>query len=237
MSRGTVFNLETFDFEKHYVGIYNKLRKFLRDFDIEEYIHFKNVTKQNNCLQCHIQISEPITHEQAKKKLFNLFVNEPNYLVESELRANKQLYVPGKGIRPYQFDVFVINVPNFIKFMNIMVNYLNIDNDETRELDFQLLKELEQELYFAVEADGGSHSDDKDAVRDRFFFTNYNIVTVRYEVNDLVHVEETKKMKKTRLKYNIYKAAQDPPIFENITSEDIVKEAKNIYRSKYSHLQ
>lgn len=233
MSRRTVSNLDTFEPEKHYVVIYQKLRKFLKDFDIEEYINFKNITKQNNCLECHIQISEPVTHEQAKKKLFNIFVNEPNYLVESELRANKNLFVPGKGIRNYQFDVFVVNIPHFIKFMNHLHDFINNDT----KLDIQLLKQLETCLIFAVEADGGGHSDDKDAVRDRFFFINYNIVTVRYKVHELVPLPETEKMKKTRLKYNIYVRYENQPIFANITSHDIIAECENIYKSKYTHLQ
>lgn len=233
MSKRTVFNIETFDFEKHYIGIYYKLSRFLKDFNIQRYIDFKYVTKLNNCLECHIQISEPITHEQAKKKLFKLFVNERSYLVLSELRANKNLFVPGKGIRNYQFDIFVVNASNFIKFRGIIKDHI----ENNTSLDFEELKELEQDLYFAVEADGGGHSDEKDAVRDHFFFSKYNIVTNRYKVNQLVYVEETNKMKKTRLKYNIYKQFTDLPLFHNITTEQIVSETKNIYRSKYFHIQ
>ena len=232
MSRRTVFDLATFDFEKHYIRIYNKVNRFLKDFNIEKYINFKHVTKLNNCLECHIQISEPISHEQAKRKLFKLFVNEPSYLVESELRSNKDLFVPGKGIRNYQFDIFVINVPNFINFRSIIQDH--IENGTNLILDE--LKELEQNLYFAVEADGGGHSEEKDAVRDRFFFSNYNIVTVRFPVYMLVPMEETKKMKRIRSKYNIYRPYPDQPFFHNITTEQIVDKARNIYQSKFSHL-
>lgn len=232
MSKRTVFNLATFDFEKHYLGINNKIKKFLKDFDIEPFIYFKNVTGINNCPECHIQISEPVTHEQAKKKLFKAFINERYYLVESELKANKNLFVPGKGIRNYQFDVFVIDVTKFIDFQTAMREHLVNDT----ELDIELLKELEQGMLFAVEADGGGHSEEKDAVRDRFFFKNYNIVTVRYPVDQLVYVEETPKMKKTRLKYNIYQQYANQPLFHNITSQEIVAEAKNLYQKENPHI-
>ncbi len=233
MSRRTVFDLTTFDYEKHYIGIYSKIRKLLKDFDIETHINFKNMTKRNHCEQCHIQISEPTSHERAKKKIFKLFVNEPNYLVESELGANKDLYVPNKGIRNYQFDNFVVNIPVFLEYMKILENHFV----NKTELDIELLKELEKKvLYFAVELDGGGHSEAKDAVRDRFFFNTYNIVTVRYGVNEIVYIEETAKMKKTRLKYNIYRSYSEQPIFQNITNWQIVSEAENLYQSKYFHL-
>jgi hypothetical protein len=233
LSRRTVFDLATFDFEKHYLGIYSKLRKLLKDFDIETYINFKHITKKNNCDQCHIQISEPTSHERAKKKIFKLFVNEPNYLVESELKANKDLYVPNKGIRNYQFDIFVVNVPIFLEFIDIIEDHLV----NKTKLDIEQLKELEKQvLVFAVELDGGSHSEAKDAVRDRFFFTNYNIITVRYGVHELVYMEESPKMKKTRLKYNIYRSYSEQPIFQNITNWQIVAEAENLYESKNFHL-
>lgn len=231
MSRRAVFDLATFDFEKHYRGIYNKICKLLKDFDIEQHIIFKNVTGQNHCSECHIQISEPVSHEQAKKKIFKVFVNERNYLTESELKANKDLFVPGKGIRNYQFDIFVVNVPNFLKFMSFF------EGDEQPKLNIELLKKLEQELFFAVELDGGGHSEEKDAVRDRFFFTNYNIVTVRYPVHQLVPVEESKRVRKQRLKYMAFKQFAELPLFNNITTEQIVSEAKNIYRSKYFHIK
>ena len=231
--RENVFNLATFDFTKHYTSIYNKLQKLLRDFNIEKYIYFKNDTGLNNCTECHVQISEPTTHEQAKKKLFNLFVYEKDYLVESELKANKNLFVPGKGIRNYQFDVFVIHVKKFLEFQKILADHIF----NGTELDIKHLTELEQGMLFAVEADGGGHSEEKDAVRDRFFFNNYNIVTVRYGVSQLIPMEETNKMKKLRIKYSIYKDFAFQPEFANITSEQIVAEARNLYRAKYYHIK
>ena len=102
MTHENVITETTFDYKKHYLDLYKKYSQFLKDFEIKEYIDFKNVTGLNNCQQCHYQISEPVKHRDAKTKIFKLFLNERYYLIETELKANKNLYVPGKGNRNYQ---------------------------------------------------------------------------------------------------------------------------------------
>ncbi len=242
MTHENVITDTTFDHLKHYQSIYNKLLKFKKDFDINDYINLKLETGLNNCLKCHSQIDEPLKHYQAKNKIFKLFLNDRYYLIETELRANKELYVPGKGNRNYQFDTLVINVSSFTVFMNYMQEFLNIRfnlNDSEKndlKLDIKMLKDLEQDLIFAIELDGKSHSDKKDYIRDQFFFSTYNIVTVRYKVNQLVNVQETKKERNARLKYNYYREYTEQPIFYNITTEQIVDECRNVYRTKYPFL-
>lgn len=223
---------ETFDFRKHYLNILSKIIRFKKDFDIQGHIEYVNQYKKNPCNTCHYQIDEPLDHKRAKNKIFKLFVNTPNYLIETEFKPLKELEVIGLGKRRYQFDILVVNVPHLFKFIN-HISDVELDNSK---MNINMLKNIETDLIFAVELDGSSHSFKKDRIRDHFFFSTYNIITVRYDVGTLIRQQRTVKEMKARAKYSLYKEYEEVPLFNEITIDDIVKECRNIYCSKYPHL-
>ena len=220
--------LRTFDFNKHYNELAIKYQKFLDDFSLNEFVNFKLETGQNNCQRCHFQIDEPIPHQQAKLKLFNIMVKSPDHLVETELVATKNnghLQVFDKGEKNYQFDVLCIHVKN----LKTLLNHVSKQNPVTIEF----LKKIEHEMIFALEADG-DHSWKRDALRDKFFFEEYGIITARYEVSDLVDM-----YRKARSKYpssahmRYYQKEVTQAYHNNLSMDDIIGDVKAKYYQRY----
>jgi hypothetical protein len=221
-----------FNFLQHYCSIYTKYNKFVRDYKLLAHIAAIELKKKNPVVKCHFHDNEPLSHAKAKNKIFELFLRNSSYLVETELRPpDKQLNVFHKGDMAYQFDLLIINVANYITLQSYIMTANFSNNDD----DLKEAMKLEQSLIFNVEIDGESHRDKKDLLRDEFFFDEYNIITVRYRVDQLIKMEETEKERKARVRFSFFKKNTDP-IYEHITTDQIVQEVRNIYRTKYPHL-
>lgn len=223
----------SFDLLKHFLEISEKINRFIKDFDILPYIQFKEQTKRNPCLKCHYQKDEPFQHKLAKEKIFNLFVNEPDYLILTELHAKvKELQVFDKGLRAYQFDCLIVDIKLFSQFNYLMTS---IKMGKVLHIDqYYHLFRFGGSMIFAVELDGG-HSKRKDNLRDAFFMEEYAIPTARYEVSDLVSFH-----KKYRGKYgadprhmqNYTKEVQDKPYLWDLNIKTIEEDAIALFHKK-----
>jgi hypothetical protein len=217
---------------EHYRGLVIDFDKFLRDFNILHHVYAFDISKKNPYMQCKYHENEPLSHAKAKNKIFNLFVNDPKFLIFTELKSKRRLNVTHVGIRHYRFDILVINVPALLKFKNHIFD-VNVFHEE---MNIKFLKDIERSLICAIELDGTSHTHFKDVLRDNFFFDEYKLVTLRYNVKHLVKMEETDKESKARLKYSYFKR-DEYPIYQGITQNQIVEEWRNVYRTKFPHLQ
>lgn len=224
------FNEIEFSWDKHHLMIYHKYRRFLNEFGLEDYVDFKDSTGINHCKQCHSLIGEPPHHFKAKKKIFDLFVDHEDYLVCTELHAKeKALQVFDVGLREYQFDILVINVKN----LRDLFQYVETDNFNRTEENH--IKSIEHDIIKVIELDGNNeHSWKKDMLRDKFFFEVYNIVTVRYQVRDLVPMYYKRKGKVNNKRHmnNFTKEASEATL-ENITLEDVTIDAMALYQKRY----
>jgi hypothetical protein len=221
-----------FDYLKHYQTIFGKYTKFIRDFKLMPHISYVEIYGKNPSKKCRSHDGEPDNHAEAKNKIFELFLRNHSYLIETELAAIKPLDVFYVGERAYQFDILVLNIPFYLNSYALLMD-LNLNNNIK---SLSLLKQWEPCTIFAIEIDGKSHVDRKDKLRDDFFFSEYNVVTVRYDVRHLVQVEETEQEQKARLKFNFFKKNSNP-LFHDITTAEIVNECRNIYYSKYPDLR
>lgn len=222
-----------FDWNKHHLLIYNKYKKFIKDFDIEEYLDFKATTEKNPCKECHSLIGEPYMHYKAKKKVFDILCNDSHYAIFTELHAKeKELQVFDVGLRAYQFDILVVNVHNLLVFFNYMQNESNYDI--TKE---NCIKGIEHDIIFCVEIDG-DHSAKKDVLRDKFFFETYNIPTIRYQVRDLIplHTKQRGKVGNRKHMRNFTKENGNA-LLEDLSLDDILMDCKALYYKRYPILK
>lgn len=222
----------TFDFDKHYKLLATKYRQFLKDFELEGYVDLKFNYGVNNCTVCHYRPDEPMAHKQAKNKIFKLFLRHTGYLVETEVSAKKnkgELQVFDIGKRGYQLDVLAINVEN------LMVLFKHVDGSE--KVSNEYLNFIEHDMMFAVELDGDIHSWKKDRIRDLFFLEEYNIVTVRYDVADLVDMYKRARGKyATKRHMKNYSKEVSEAYLNNITIDQIILDVKALYYKKYREL-
>lgn len=219
---------QTFDLVKHYNEVAIKYRSFIKDFDLQDYIDFKVLTGKNHCKKCHYQIDEPLEHQQAKKKLFEIVLNDNSYLVDTELKAVKnkgELQVFDKGVRPYQFDVLCLHV------RNIKILFDHVDN--IAPVSFEFLKGIEHNIIFALEADG-KHSWKKDQLRDKFFFEEYGIITARYAVSDLIDMYKKARGRiGTPRHMRNYTKEVTEAYHNRLSMDDILGDVRAYYKKRY----
>lgn len=220
----------SFDLTKHYNEIAIKYSNFIKDFELEDYINFKKTTGKNHCIKCHYQKNEPLEHQQAKSKLFDIVINASDYLVESELKAVKNkgcLQVFDKGERQYQFDILCIHVNNLQTVFDHCSGVLPVS--------FNFLKNIEHNIIFALEADG-NHSYKKDQLRDKFFFHEYGIITARYEVSDLIDMYKKTRGRIGTPRHMKYYTKEVTEAYHNkLTIDDIIGDVRAYYKKNYKN--
>lgn len=217
-----------FDLNKHYNEIVIKYKTFIKDFNLQDYINFKRQTGTNHCIKCHYQIDEPLEHQQAKNKLFEIALTASDYMVESELKAVKNkgnLQVFDQGEKQYQFDVLCIHVNNLQVLFDHVSGIIPVS--------FDFLKGIEHNIIFALEADG-KHSWKKDQLRDKFFFTEYGIITARYQVSDLVDMyKKTRGRIGTARHMKYFNKEVTEAYHDKLSIDDILGDVKAYYKKKY----
>lgn len=219
--------------------VWDKYNQFIHDFEVDKRINFFDLRYiYENELRT--RQHEPEAHEKAKEKIFDLFnhwdlISDYLILTEVENKYNEGLKVFDKGQRDYALDCLVINKRAYSAIRNLVVNHIHILNQEiTLKEQKQILNTvwlIKHEAMFAVEVDG-RHSDKKDEVRDQFFFENYNIPTVRYEVSELESFYKKYKGKRVANKkhmLNFSKSAPEKPYLDDITIPQIVGDVKANY--------
>ena len=223
----------SFDYDKHLLEVCQKYKQFVKDFELEDYIELMHNKGIQNCTECHYRPNEPKLHRHAKNKLFRMFLHNNHYLVETEVKAKKnkgELEVFNVGKRGYSLDVLVINVKNLIKLFNHV--------DKVKTLSNYKLISMEHDVMFALEVDGDIHSWKKDKLRDLFFLEEYNIVTVRYDVSDVIKFHK-KYRGKRQLSRHIQNFTQDVEMmdFNELSVDRILLDAKALYYKKYKNLR
>lgn len=220
-----------FDWNKHHLLIFQKYKRFIKDFDLEEFIEFKATTEKNPCKECHSLIGEPYMHYKAKKKVFDLFVDNSDYVVFTELHAKeKELQVFDVGLRAYQFDILVVNVKNLHNF------FYNFENNYTESAE-NFIKKIEHDIIFSIELDG-DHSAKKDLLRDKFFFETYNIPTIRYQVRDLIEMYSKQRGKVGNRKHmRNFTKENGNALLKDLSLDDILMDCKALYYKRYPILK
>lgn len=244
----TLGEKKPFCWEKHHLSLYQKYKKFINDFDIGEHIDFKNITEKNPCGECHSLLDEPYQHYRAKRKIFDLFANSPDYLVFTELHAkDRALSVFDIGPREYQFDILVVNVRNLLAFFQYVDNNgMGMGGEKGAEASGALTRQqevirMEHDIIFAIELDGNNkHSWKKDTLRDRFFLETYGVVTQRYTVVDLVPMHHRRKGGRggtgssRRHMANFDRTLVFEPTLANIGVNDVIMDVMSTYNKRYS---